>query len=497
MFILAILLDQDTTCAHTIPMVIPVPAGLESSKVKVAVKCWPKTPVHRLKSGLRPLVLGLVLLAAAPGTASDSGSAPPEMALSLDRALEIAAAENPRIAVARARKARAEGVRIRSRQGFSPRISLDATYLRLDTSVFDDISANEAGFIPLLGTRGLGSLEGQSVGVQLLQPLVNVGAWNARRQAGSALHAAELGLDRSRQEVDVAVIEAYFGALTAARQVEAEQKGLATARRALRQAEAGFEQELVAPVDVLSARTRVSEMQTRVATARARVVAGHSMLRRVLGVDGDVNLALIDSVPRPHRPESQAPVDQDLLSERRDLQAAEQGLEAAEHGVKRAQAAWLPEVNLYARYDKVEGNQPFDFDETGWLVAVNMRWKLFAGFGQVGALDEARAMQVESRARLRALRQQAWAEAQTAHAEWEAQFRGWRSASSGLLDAAEALALTEARYAEGLDDMTALLRAQAEELAARTREINARFNAVVAAERYRLAVSNESRSAPP
>ncbi|HKL53231.1 MAG TPA: TolC family protein, partial [Wenzhouxiangellaceae bacterium] len=91
----------------------------------------------------------------------------------------------------------------------------------------------------------------------------------------------------------------------------------------------------------------------------------------------------------------------------------------------------------------------------------------------------------------------AWAEAQAVHAQWQAEFEGWESASRAVAGAENALALTEARYAEGLDDITALLRAQAEELAARTREINARFNAVVAASQYRLAVAEDIDAALP
>lgn len=446
---------------------------------------------------LRLALVGILVIAASSAAAADPAPETRSMSLSLERAVAIAQAENPGIAIDRARKARAEGARVRSRQAFSPRISFDATHLRLDSSLLDDIPVIEPGLPPVLGTRGLGALEGRVVGAQLVQPLINVGAWNARRKAGRALDAAQLSLHRSRREVEVAVAEAYFGARTARRQVEAEHKGLATALRALRQAEAGFEQELVAPVDVLSARTRVSEMEARVAGADARVVAAHSILRRVLGMAGDVRLVLTDPVPRPRSPGSSRSMDQQALARRSDLQALEQGLEAAEYGVKQARAAWLPNLSLYARYDRLYGNRPLDFDDTGWLLAVNLRWTPFAGFSQAGALDEARAIEAETRARLQALRQKAWAEAQAAHADWKAEVLAWNSASNGVRDAESALELTEARYAEGLDDITALLRAQAEELAARTREINARFNAVIAAERYRLALPAVDRNRSP
>lgn len=455
----------------------------------------PKSP--RSPIALRWIFPGLLALFAASAMAAGPEPADGELTLSLDRALEIARQENPRIAIGRARRAGAEGARVRSRQVFSPRLTLDAYHLRLDTSVLDNIPTFEPDFPPVFVGLDFGPLEGNVASVELVQPLINIGAWSARRQAGRALEAADLELQRARREVDVAVLEAYFGACTAQRQVEAEQKGLATARRVLRRAEAGFEQELIAPVDVLSARTRVSAMQARVAAAEARVVAAHAILRQVLGIDEDPELILTDRVPQPSPPVDEAPQRREMLSGRRDLQALQKGLEAAEHGVERARATWLPDLNLYARFDHVDVNDPLSFDETGWLVAVNLHWTPFLGFDQVGALGEARATEAETRARLRALRQRAWAEAQTEHANWQAEVQRWRAASKGVLEAEEALELTEARYAEGLDDITALLRAQAEELAARTREISARFEAVVAAERYRLAVSHDVGKVQP
>ncbi|HEY7775383.1 MAG TPA: TolC family protein [Kineobactrum sp.] len=375
--------------------------------------------IHRTRSkgaqsirGTCLAAFGLLALATSAAAEMEPKPGTGETLLSLDRALAVARADNPLIAIDRARKAHAEGTRMRSRQGFSPRLSLSATHLRLDTSLLEELPGIAPGFPVPLGARGLGPAEGQVAGVQLVQPLVNVSAWNAHRQASSALDAAELSLHRSRREVDAAVVEAYFGARTAGRQVVAEQKGLATALRALRQAEAGFEQELLAPVDVLSARTRVAEMEARVAVADASVIAAHAMLRRILGMDGDAQLVLTDPVPQPRVPEPEVVINQEILSNRRDLQALERGLEAAEFGVRRARAAWLPDINLYARYDRLYGNNPLEFDETGWLLAVHLRWTLFAGFSQIGALDEAQATEAETRARLQALRQQAWAEVQ-------------------------------------------------------------------------------------
>lgn len=415
--------------------------------------------------------------------------------LSLEDALDRARAENPELLINRARIARAEAVQRQTLQGVLPTVSVDASYLRLDTSLLDDIPVLEPGLPPLLARRDLGPVEARVASIQMVQPLVNVGAWNARRQAGRQADAARLVLRRAQDEVTLAVIETYFGARTAERQVEAEQRGLATAERALRQAEAGFEEGLVPPVDVLRARSRVLEMEARVASAESQIVAAHALLRQVLGIEGDGRLPLADPVPAPPRSLPPAPSEAEVLARRSDIRALQETASAARYGVQRSRAAYVPDVNLLLRYQRVETDQPLDLAESGWLVGVNLRWTLFAGLGQAGAIDEARAAEEEARTELYAQRLLASGEILEARAQWEAELLGWDRASSGVEDAEAALALTEARYAEGLDDMTSLLQAQAEELGAVTREINARYNALVSAQRYRLAIETDDPGA--
>ena len=415
--------------------------------------------------------------------------------LSLEDALDRARAENPELLINRARIARAEAVQRQTLQGVLPTVSVDASYLRLDTSLLDDIPVLEPGLPPLLARRDLGPVEARVASIQMVQPLVNVGASNARRQAGRQADAARLVLRRAQDEVTLAVIETYFGARTAERQVEAEQRGLATAERALRQAEAGFEEGLVPPVDVLRARSRVLEMEARVASAESQIVAAHALLRQVLGIEGDGRLPLADPVPAPPRSLPPAPPEAELLARRSDLRALQETASAARYGIQRSRAAYVPDVNLLLRYQRVETDQPLDLAESGWLVGVNLRWTLFAGLGQAGAIDEARAAEEEARTELYAQRLLASGEILEARAQWEAELLGWDRASSGVEDAEAALALTEARYAEGLDDMTSLLQAQAEELGAVTREINARYNALVSAQRYRLAIETDDPGA--
>lgn len=436
---------------------------------------------------------GLFLLASLPA-ADPVGSADPggERVLSLAEALAIARDDNPDVVIRRARVAVAESRKLGSRRAFVPQVSVDATYLRLDDGFGDSLSVEDRDLSPLLSSFALTPLDGYATGVEVVQPLVNVDAWHARRQADAGVDAAGLSLQRALRVVDVTVLTAYY-ALDAARQrVQATQAGLQAAQRALDRAQAGFEQELVPPVDVASARARVALLRADVEEARAAVVAAEAALRRLLGIDPGRPLRLGDAIPEPERPPGGLPHRDEVLTARRDVRALERNLAAAGFAVRRARAAYLPDLNLYARYNRIRGDRPLDFRAEGWLLAVNLEWRLFAGFGQIAAVREADADERIARARLERLRRQAWSQVQEAHARWSAAVTGWESAREGVDAAEESLALTEARYAEGLDDMSRLLQAQAEATAARVREIATRYRAVVAAARFRLAADGAS-----
>ena len=433
----------------------------------------------------RRLLLPLLLL-----TLCLSAEAAPEPrerveGLSLQQALDLAHAQNPQVLLGRVRQARAEAARLQTQRGVLPTVRADATYLRADLGLLDLPLPEAAGTLPLPTGSSLGPFEGNILGVQMVQPLVNVGAWHAREQAELQLEAARIGLQRLSDEVAVGTIEAYFAAVTAAAQVAAEATALGAARRVLAQAEAAHREGLAPRLDVLNARTRVAEMDARLGRAESRVIAAESALREALGIDGDVHIELTDAVPDPPLRLAE---DAGRLGERADLRALQQAVAAAEAGEKRARAGRLPDVSLFARYQRVDLNNPLDYDETDWIVGLSLGWTLFSGFGIEGEIDAAQADAWQSRVELGAQQRRAQSEARDARAWWQAELQAWQSAERSVAGAEEALALAEARYAEGLNDMTEVLRAQASALGARTRALQARYQAVVAAQRYLLAV---------
>lgn len=430
-------------------------------------------------------ILPLLLLALSLPAAASAAPRQRVETLSLQQALELAQAQNPEVLLGRVRQARAEAARLQAQRGVLPTVTADATYLHADLGLLEAPLPEVPGTLPLASGVSLDPFEGTILGVQLVQPLVNVGAWHAREQAQLQLEAARTGLGRISAEVAVTTIEAYFAAVTAGAQAEAEAGALAAARRALAQAEAAHREGLVSRLDVLNARTRVAEMEARLGSAEAHVIAAASALQETLGIDDDVSIELTDPVPDPPL---RLAADEERLLQRADVRALQQAVAAAEAGVKRAQAGHLPDVNLFARYQRVDLNNPLDYDETDWIVGVTLGWTLFSGFGVAGAVDEAQADAWRRRVELSARQRRVQSEASDTRAWWQAELQAWQSAARSITDAEEAQALAERRYAEGLNDMTEVLQAQASALGARTRALQARYKAVVAAQRYLLAI---------
>ena len=139
---------------------MPAP-GLRQPDMEVVSEPAPGKRSRRKRRHPR-LLPGVLALFSALAVAAGPESGARERILSLDQALEIARNENPRIAIGRARRAGAQAARVRSRQGFSPRLTLDAYHLRLNTSLLDNIPTFEPAFPPVFVSAIWGPLTATS-----------------------------------------------------------------------------------------------------------------------------------------------------------------------------------------------------------------------------------------------------------------------------------------------------------------------------------------------
>ncbi len=405
---------------------------------------------------------------------------------------------NPDLAAAQAEAARVAGEALQTWRGILPTLRGEERYVRSeDPSTVFGLKLKQRRLDPTdLAPDRLGDPDpfgGYTTALTLEQPLVNIDALYARRQARSGVRAAQLGTARAEQALLLQVRRAYFALPLASARLAAVRHGLAAAERAVEQAAALERQGLVSRADVLHARVRQSEVRAELAEAAADSAAAEAALRRVVGVRDREVLTAADPIPAVAR----VPSLEEALrasAQRLDVRARSAGVEAATAGARREQAALLPRLNAFGTYERND-DQAFGGRGSDWTVGVALSWTAFDGMGQVGRIRAAEATAAREAAQLEALRQQVELEVRTAHARLGAALLRREEAEQALGHAREAHAITATRYRNQLAPITELLAAQAAETAAATRLEAARYEILVAEGIYRLAAGLDLREA--
>lgn len=324
------------------------------------------------------------------------------------------------------------------------------------------------------------AITGLGGGLTLSQPLYTGGRLTAARKAGGAMAEAEVSnQSHRRQQVALAVVQAYFGAQVA-------EQGQVYAEDSLRQAkevehfvQARVEQGLLLQAEGLRIRAFRAQGEAGLVEARQRVASARSGLALLLGQEV-APVTLVSSL----KPES-TPTPTAQSETRGDLQAAKFQWQAARQGVKAAQGSLLPEVGLNLGL----GTMHNTWSSGGnWSeVSLGFKWNVFSSPDR-RRVSSAKAMERAASYNLR------WQE-QVASREVAEARRAMESAAARIKMAQEAVeasesvrALRQARHREGLLPLTEVLDAEAGLSGARTLLLNSEYELRVSRAQLSLAL---------
>lgn len=187
------------------------------------------------------LVFLLLGLPSGAAPAQEASPARPVRPLHYADAVAMALERNPELAAAAAEVKRIEGEALQTWRGFLPTVRGEERYIRSeDPSNVFGMKLKQRRLAPAdLAPERLGDPDpfgGYTTALTLEQPLVNVDAWYARRQAREGVQAARLGTGRAEQELLLQVRRAYYALPLASARLTAVRQGLAAAERAVGQA---------------------------------------------------------------------------------------------------------------------------------------------------------------------------------------------------------------------------------------------------------------------
>ena len=355
-----------------------------------------------------------------------------------------------------------------------------------------------------------------SVQMPLLAPEGLFGFQAARKAA----EAEEAGARRAAGATRFFTVQAYTGAILAARRVHALDAALEAVRGHVTQAEAMRDQGLVTGLDARMAGLRASEIEVQRLAAEAEARNALSALKAILDLPEstvlvlDQDLATMDFVSAcaPASNEMEPGMDagtnqgrdeemgqgtatssvlpdagQGVASEqtcswdhRGDLQAYDAGVEAASKGVKKAWASQLPSLAAFGALGHYAQDAPFSDGSGDWTVGIGLSWSPVRGLAGVGAIRAARAEEASVKAQRGAAFRQAEVEVLQAQRMLEAAREGAGVAARAASEAQVALEQARARYRTGTAPITELLDVQAASTRATLSELAARRDLILA-----------------
>ncbi|MGE5233437.1 MAG: TolC family protein [Acidobacteriota bacterium] len=295
--------------------------------------------------GLAPSVLLIATLTLGPAAAAaspDPAPAPTATPLSLRDAIQEALAHNPGLQASREQveQARAQVV--------------VATALP-DPSLFAETLGQTKVLSP--GTRNEVDL---GLGVTLPFP----GKTGLRRKVAAAdLRAAELAFTQLQQQVASQAAQAFDALLVAQRHAEDLEQGRQYAADFLAKTQARFTGGTVAKVDVVKAQVDLAQAQNDLIANQRAIATARAALNRVLGRAAGSPLTTADQLTAPgDLPpiETLERLAEASRPELRSLVAQQEGARAASQLARRF---WLPDFNLAAGRNSIEGS-PLTFTTT-------------------------------------------------------------------------------------------------------------------------------------
>jgi outer membrane protein len=387
--------------------------------------------------------------------------------LQLGEAVEAALAENPEVLRRREVVEEARQTRREVTAEAMPQVTLEANLFRwrdpgfLNTPGFEDIVPPEGGgdgtselpgfdpsvFRPIPVTQ-------YDYGLRLEQPVVTWG------RVPSALRAARRALDGVRLEVsetefDVArqVAQAYYGLQLAARRIEVFEAQRSSREAQLRRAEDLLALGAGTRLDVLRARSELTNLEPQILRARKDRDQARARLNETMGrpVESSVSVPPLDlEATTPPPPSLEHLLE---VAELRRPNLLKFGVDRylLRQRVKITRADIRPQIDLEAAYGfaAIEPENLYNLDFTSWRVGLYASWVLFDGFrtpARIGQLvsQEQQNRLAESGFRLRLAR-----ELEVALGDWREAAASREASTRAVEQAEEAKRVADESYTWG------------------------------------------------
>jgi len=387
--------------------------------------------------------------------------------LTLQQAVRIALAKNPR------RKAAVADTRVSSadvreaRSVLMPHVTFSETATRGNDPVYvfgsrlrqqrftaDDFSLNKLN-TPL----PFGNFSTRFGGTWSL--FDSFASWHGVNLAKQMNEAAGHQLERTEQEIVFRVVNAYYGALLATKQLELAERAIKTSQSILDRSQSRFDAGLVVESDLLSSKVRIAARQQELIRARNNLDLARAELNTALGVPVDSPFRPTEALMESALP---FPVLQDVeklaLTNRPDLKRIQSEESAQRQSVAIAKSSFGPRVNAFAGWEMDNPTFVAGGGGNNWLGGVEMQIDLFQGGAKRAELYRERALQDKVTAMKQVASDGVRLEVRRAYYNFDSARQEVEVARAVIAQAQNSLRINQDRYDGGLTTVTDLLGAE-------------------------------------
>ncbi|MBI2212823.1 MAG: TolC family protein [Acidobacteria bacterium] len=400
--------------------------------------------------------------------------------LTLEEAVALALAENPRIRIASSGEAVAVARLRQAQSAWLPQIGISESFTRGDNPVYVFGTLLEQGtfgpdnFDPKF-LNDPPELDNYRLSVSARLPIFDqLRRWSSISIAGVDVEQAKLQSEAARQMLRSYTIRAYYGVLIAEAREEVASDAVRAAESAVESIRSRYETGLVVQSDLLAAEVQLSNFREQLIAAQGDALIAHTSLANVVGVPSATPLRVTAKLTETAFPEAPyAELLATALGRRADVRIATLNRRQAALGSRMAKGQFLPRVDTFANWGK--SGETIGEQNDDMVVGLSVSWNLLDP-GRVHRMSEARAEELAAEAGADQVRNDAELDILAAHNRFMTAKQRLAVGESTQAQAAEAARIVRDRYDAGLTTITEVLRADTAAVAARLARLAASYD---------------------
>jgi outer membrane protein len=286
-------------------------------------------------------------------------------------------------------------------------------------------------------------------------------SWHGVNRARQMSEAAGHQLERTNQEIVFKVVDAYYGALLANKQLELAEQAVKTAQSIMDRSQVRFESGLVVESDLLTAKVRMAARQQERIRARNNLDLARAELSAAMGMPTDSLFQPDENLTERRLPVPVLPeVEKLALTNRPDLKRIQSEESAQRQSVAIAKSSLGPRVNAFAAWEMDNPTFVAGGGGNNWLGGLEVQFDIFQGGAKRAELSRERALQEKLTALKQAASDGVRLEVRRAYYNLDSARQEVEVARAAIAQAQDSLRINQDRYDGGLTTVTDLLGAE-------------------------------------